>query len=204
MIGRLKGVLLEKHLPDLLIDVKGVGYELQAPMTTFYTLPERGEEIILYTHFIVREDTQQLYGFAKLAERALFRLLIKVNGVGPKLALAILSNFEPDGFVHCIANNDENMLVRIPGVGRKTAQRLILDMKDKVKDWYAGDLNERTFTTSSTVSNVSGKSNQSQEAISALIALGYKPQEASQAVNKIMKDDLTAEQMIRLALQCFI
>lgn len=199
MIGRLRGKLLEKQPPELLLDVNGVGYEIHAPMTTFYKLPDLEQEVILYTQFIVREDAQLLYGFATLQDRALFRELIKVNGVGPKLALTVLSNFEPNAFVQCILCNDEAALVRIPGVGKKTAQRLMVEMQDRLKNWYETHTTENT-TPIDTALNFS---NPSKEAISALVALGYKPQEASRVVSKLKQDDLSSEQMIRLALQHF-
>lgn len=201
MIGRLRGRLLEKKPPELLIETGGIAYEIQAPMTTFYCLPVVGEETILYTHLVVREDQHQLFGFAKQEERSLFRLLIKVNGVGPKLALTVLSNFEPNDFVQCILKEDENALVRIPGIGKKTAQRLLLDMRDRVADWFtdktSASQTEIAITLKPTPFNFI------EEAISALVSLGYKPQEASRAVHKIKQDDLSCEQLIRLALQSF-
>ena len=132
MIGRLSGVLLEKNPPSLLIDVQGVGYELDAPMSTFYALPETGDAIALFTHLLVREDAQLLYGFASRHERTLFRSLLKVNGVGAKVALAILSGMSNDEFVNCVANKDVAALVRVPGIGKKTAERLLVELQDKV------------------------------------------------------------------------
>lgn len=202
MIGRLSGKLLEKQAPELLIDVCGIGYEVQAPMTTFYGLPDIGNEVILYTHFVVREDAQQLYGFAKKQDREVFRLLIKVNGIGPKLALTILSNFEANDFMQCILNENEHALIRIPGIGQKTAGRLILDMRDRVKNWFTDSIHQTTFQIDTqTMPNT--YAHPTQEAIGALITLGYKPQEATRAISKIKQDDLTCEQMIRLALQSF-
>ena len=132
MIGSLRGRLIVKQPPQLLIEVGGVGYELEAPMSTFYALPATGEEIRLLTHLVVREDAQVLYGFVREEERRLFRLLIKVSGVGPKIALAILSGSDADAFASCIAAGDTASLIRIPGVGRKTAERLILELRDRV------------------------------------------------------------------------
>ena len=132
MIGRLRGILLEKQPPNLLIDVNGVGYEVQASMTSFYQLPEIGKEINLFTHFVVREDAQLLYGFIDESERAMFRQLIKVSGVGPKLALAILSGMSVANLTQCIDARDPQRLVKIPGVGKKIAARLIIEMKDKL------------------------------------------------------------------------
>ena len=126
MIGRIRGTLLEKQAPELLVDVQGVGYEIQVSLTTYFSLPAPGEAVTLHTHFVVREDAQQLFGFATLAERGLFRALVKVTGVGPKMALAILSGMTPAEFARCVAGNDVNTLVRLPGVGRKTAERLVV------------------------------------------------------------------------------
>ena len=135
MIGRLRGILLEKQAPDLLIEVAGVGYEVQLPLTSFYQLPATGEEATIYTHFVVREDAQLLYGFVNLNERALFRQLIKANGVGPKLALTILSGMTAQQFVRCVQLDDVSTLVKLPGVGKKTAERLVIEMRDRLKDW---------------------------------------------------------------------
>ena len=140
MIGRLRGILLEKQPPEVLLDVSGVGYEIQLPMSSFYSLPELGLEAIIYTHFVVREDAQLLYGFADKHERAMFRELIKVNGVGPKLALAILSGMSANQFVQCIHNDAVTTLVKLPGVGKKTAERLVVEMKDRLKNWSGADL----------------------------------------------------------------
>ena len=134
MIGRLKGRLLEKKAPGLLIDVNGVGYELEAPMTTFYDLPKVGDELVIYTHLVVREDAQSLYGFMKESDRALFRSLIKVSGVGAKLALALLSGISTQDFIKTIRSNDIATLTRIPGVGKKTAERLVIEMRDRIKE----------------------------------------------------------------------
>lgn len=199
MIGWLKGRLLEKHAPELLIDVNGVGYEVQAPMTTFYKLPESGE-IELYTHFVVREDAQLLYGFATKDERSLFRSLIKVNGVGPKVALTILSSIEPQAFVACVQNNDVTTLVKIPGIGKKTAERLLVEMRDRLKDWYAeGDTR---LSGENVVIKISAANVILREAESALIALGYKPVEAAKMIASVNTDEMqTAEALIRAALK---
>lgn len=199
MIGRLRGILLEKQPPNLLIDVNGVGYELSAPMSSFYQLPEIGREVILHTHLIIREDAHLLFGFYQLRERALFRELIKVNGVGPKLALAILSSMEANAFVQCIMNHDSTSLVRVPGVGKKTAERLVIEMHDRLKDWEAtgevilNDLIEQP--------KLAPAKQALQDALSALVALGYKPQEASRAINRVPMEGLSSEQIIRKALQ---
>ncbi len=202
MIGRLCGILIEK-LPSqsqLLIDISGVGYEVNAPMSTFYKLPETGEEITLHTHLVVREDAQQLYGFHAIAERALFRTLIKVNGVGAKLALTILSGITTDEFVRCVVNDDSASLKRLPGVGQKTAERLIVEMRDRLTDWHT-EISNLDSTTEATPVDLSKIKSATQDAISALIALGYKPQIASRAVSKIYQEGLTSEELIRLALK---
>lgn len=191
MIGRLQGILLEKQAPSLLIDVNGVSYEIEAPMSTFYHLPEVGQQLILHTHFVVREDYQALYGFYHLSERKLFRSLIKVNGVGPKLALTILSGISPDDFVMCVINEDTSRLTGLPGIGKKTAERLLVEMRDRLKDWQSQTSSTSAKTKPTQVSD---------EAITALIALGYKPQEASRRVSQVAEDKMTVEQIIKAAL----
>lgn len=197
MIGRLRGTLLEKQPPHLLIDVQGVAYELQASMQTFYRLPEMNEPIVLHTHFSVREDAQQLYGFFDERERILFRALIKVNGVGPKLALTILSSITPDEFVDCVMHQQSTRLTQLPGVGKKTAERLIVEMRDRLADWQSQPPPIGTTPTS----NAQSSHKQLQDAISALVALGYKPQEASRALQSIDTEITTVENMIRFALK---
>jgi len=201
MIGRIKGELIDKQPPQLLIDVNGVGYELNAPMTTFYQLPEVGQQVVLHTHFVVREDAQLLYGFASLQDRVLFRSLIKVNGVGPKLALTILSGIETDAFVACVHDGDTAALVKLPGVGKKTAERLIIEMRDRLKDWQVSDASSSSL--GSNVVSLSGvdKVSARQEAESALMALGYKPQQASKAVALVVEEGLSSEELIRRALK---
>ncbi len=196
MIGRLHGILLEKQPPQLLLNVGGVGYEISAPMTTFYELPETGNEITLHTHLAVREDAHVLYGFLREQDRLLFRTLIKVSGVGPKLALAILSGMSADEFVGCVQNGDSALLTRLPGVGKKTAERLVVELKDRLKDWQGTTLTAE-ISTSRTVS----VSDALKDAISALVSLGYKPQEASRMVSQLESDGLASEELIRLALK---
>lgn len=197
MIGRLRGIILEKKAPDLLVEVQGVSYELQASMYSFYRLPAVGQEVMLHTHLVVREDAHLLYGFFALPERALFRGLIKVSGVGPKVALAILSGIEPDTFVASVMQNNTDTLVRIPGIGKKTAERLIIEMRDRLKDWKA-ESGER-------MSPIPLQEDQpSQEAISALLALGYKPNEARQAVAVAAKEHQSSEAIIRQALRSMV
>lgn len=202
MIGRLKGILLTKQPPTLLLDVNGVGYEVDAPMTTFYQLPDVNQEVILHTHLVVREDVQQLCGFATEAERSMFRSLIKINGVGPKLALSILSAISADDFARCIQDNDTTTLVKLPGVGKKTAERLVIEMRDKLKDWHT-DPASNTKTLAGMI-DIVHQANPVEEAVSALIALGYKPPQASRMVTQIDSRDLSSEEIIRDALKASI
>ncbi len=199
MISQLRGLILEKLPPQLIIDVNGVGYEVDAPMSTFYRLPDVGQEVILLTHFVVREDAHHLYGFATNEERTLFRTLLKVNGVGPRLALTILSSIEPLEFVHCIINNDMQRLVRLPGIGKKTAERLVIEMRDKLAAWEQASPVEMNLLATQTEKN--SRHQIVQDALSALVALGYKPQEASRAVAKIDDGALSSEDIIRRALR---
>ncbi len=197
MIGQLRGKLLEKQPPELLLDVQGVGYELLAPMTTFYRLPDLGAEVTLFTHLSVSETAQQLYGFIERRDRALFRNLIKVNGVGPKLAVAILSGMDADAFVRCVHEGNSTALVKLPGVGRKTAERLLIEMRDRLKDWAGAT------TTDTVVTTTAPGSDQSGEAEHALIALGYKPTEASRMISAALRQQpgASSEELIRLALR---
>lgn len=200
MIGRLRGTLLEKQAPRLLLDVQGVGYEVEAPMTTFYDLPAVGSEVVLFTHLAVREDAHTLYGFGRAQDRKLFRSLIKVNGVGAKLALTILSGMDASAFVHCVQEKDTASLVRLPGVGKKTAERLVVEMVDRLDDWQPADM----------PAAVAGRSleptapNPVEEAVGALVALGYKPPDASRMVRAVDCADLPAEEIIRLSLQATV
>ncbi|MGZ8227477.1 MAG: Holliday junction branch migration protein RuvA, partial [Methylococcaceae bacterium] len=181
MIGFLRGKLVYKAPPMLVLDVQGVGYEIEAPMTTFYDLPALGVEIILHTHLVVREDAHILFGFSTEADRVMFRTLIKVNGVGPKLALTILSGQSAEEFHRCIYNNDTQALVRLPGVGKKTAERLIIEMRDRLPD--LPDLGDSSISGAAIVSPA--LNNPKQEAISALCSLGYKPLDAGKMVQHI-------------------
>ncbi len=208
MIGRLTGILAEKQPPLLLLEVQGVGYEVQAPMTTFYRLPDLGGEVTLHTHFSVSENLQQLFGFADKRDRQLFRALIKVNGVGPKLALGILSGMEADDFVRCVSEDNTAALVRVPGVGKKTAERLVVEMRDRIKDWNAAASPVGEVVVENTpVAGFGRESDRVAEAESALVALGYKPAEAAKLVANILKkqdngtETLRSEDMIRLALR---
>ena len=186
MIGFLRGILLEKEAPNLTIDINGIGYEVQVPTNNFHLLPQTNKEISLHIHFVTREDGQFLYGFIDKEQKSLFRSLIKVNGVGPKMALAILSAMEPGTFAHHVLNNDPAALESIPGVGAKTARRLIIDMKDKV-------------TKSNNINIKVG--DEMSDAISALIALGYKQHEASKALTKHKDKGVSSDELVRLALK---
>lgn len=200
MIGRLKGILLEKHPPHLLVDVQGVGYDLLAPMTTFYQLPEVGSTVVLHTHFSVSETAQQLFAFVSLEDRALFRQLIKVSNVGPKMALGIMSGMDSAEFVRSVMSNNLNALVQLPGVGKKTAERLVVEMRDRLRDW-SGPVGAETAAV---VKAVAGPQNQMLvDAESALIALGYKPTEAAKAINAVLAEQPVerSEDLIRLALR---
>ncbi|GGK61081.1 Holliday junction branch migration protein RuvA [Amphritea balenae] len=207
MIGRLKGELLEKHPPQLVLDVNGVGYEVDASMNTFYRLPKTGATVTLHTHMVVREDAQLLYGFYERSERSLFRTLIKVNGVGPKLALTILSGISVNEFVQSVNHQDTAALVRLPGVGKKTAERLIIEMKDKLKDFQISDADEFTLTDDlGSAPLVSGADNRA-EAESALVALGYKPVQATKAISQAEKAlgmGAASEELIRAALKSMV
>ena len=198
MIGQIRGIILEKQPPQLLVDVQGVGYEIDAPMGTFYQLPEVGKEVRLFTHFVVREDAQLLYGFYTRDERLLFRALLKVNGIGPRSALTILSSTAPEEFVRCVLNNDTATLVRVPGIGKKTAERLIIEMRDKLSDWYKAKPADGVMQP---LHEQSGRHQTIQDAISALIALGYKQQEANRAVAKMDDGNATSEELIRRSLR---
>lgn len=188
MIGRLNGILLEKAPPLILIDCNGVGYECEVPMSTFYNLPAIGEKVVMLTHFVVREDAQLLYGFGSDQERATFRQLLKVNGIGAKSALSILSGLSIDDLVQAVAMQDAAMLTRVPGVGKKTAERLLLELKDK-------------FTVAGlTASNSNQPKSASSDVLNALISLGYNEREALAAV-KLLPADATVAEGIKLALK---
>jgi len=200
MIGRLAGTLIQKSPPLLMIDIQGVGYEVQAPMSTFYQLPELEQPVVLLIHMVVREDAQLLYGFASESERRLFKTLIKVNGVGPKLALAILSGISVAEFVQVINDNDETGLIRLPGIGKKTAQRLIVEMKDRLSDWQIESTSVQETTSTGAEQSLS-QQDIIKEATSALISLGYKPAEATRMISRIDKQDQTTESLIKYALR---
>jgi Holliday junction DNA helicase RuvA len=190
MIGRLTGILLEKKPPQVVLDVGGVGYELDVPMSTFYNLPELGQKLVLYTHLSVREDAHLLYGFGSEAERALFRQLLKVNGVGPKLALSVLSGLSVEQLQNAVSQQEVGVLTRIPGIGKRTAERLILELKDKLGP---------ALVTSSTAPG-GAASNARRDLSDALLALGYSEREAARALDKV-PTDAPLEEGIRTALK---
>lgn len=211
MIGRLSGIIVEKLPPEILIECAGVGYEVTMPMTSIYGLSEVNEKAIIYTHFVVREDAQLLYGFANKTERKLFRLLIKVNGVGPKLALAVLSAMSADQFVSCVRHDDISGIVKIPGVGKKTAERLLIEMRDRLKDWQVSPTpatdamplqleSEQTFISSLNDNAYSNKG----DATNALISLGYKQVQADKAVKAVYTEGMSSEDIIRFALKSML
>ncbi len=197
MIGYLRGRLAAKHPPQLVVDVGGVGYELEAPMSTFYGLPATGTEVNLFTHLVVREDAHILFGFATERERRLFRELLKVSNVGPKLALALLSGMNVESFLACIEAQDVDSLVRIPGVGRKTGERLVVEMRDRIKAFgqLAGVVPAVAGMTAESAAGPQG------EAFSALVALGYKPAEVVRLLKNVDESAKTTEEIIRRALQ---
>lgn len=196
MIGFLRGRLAAKHPPQLLIDVGGVGYEVEAPMSTFYGLPATGADVSLFTHLVVREDAHVLFAFGTERERRLFRELIKVSNVGPKLALSLLSGMSVDNFLMCIEAQDADTLVRIPGVGRKTAERLLIEMKDRIKN--LSGLASIAPPAGGVVNSGAGAQS---EAFSALVALGYKPAEVTRLLKAVDPSVQTVEELIRGALQ---
>jgi Holliday junction DNA helicase RuvA len=197
VIGLLRGKILSKQPPRLLIDVQGVGYEVDAPMTTFYDLPGTGEEVTLFTHLAVREDAHTLYGFARASDRELFRSLLKVNGVGARLALTILSGMAPGEFVQCVQEDNSAALVRLPGVGKKTAERLIIELRDRLEGVAAVPAAAGGAAPATADSPV-------EDAVSALVGLGYKAQEASRMVRAIDSGELSSEEIIRTALQATV
>jgi Holliday junction DNA helicase RuvA len=188
MIGRLTGILLEKQPPQVLLDVGGVGYEIDVPMSSFYNLPAIGERVTLVTHFVVREDAQQLYGFLSLKERVAFRELIRISGVGPKLALSVLSGMSADELAQCIVLQDAAQLTRVPGIGKKTAERLLLELKGRLADALPQ------------VGGVSASAGVAHDALGALLALGYSDKEALPAL-KQLPEGLSLEESIRQALK---
>lgn len=198
MIGRIKGTLVAKEPPMIMVDVNGVGYEIEVPVRVLFDLPEINTEVTIITHMIVREDAQLLCGFNNYQQRDLFRKLLKVSGIGAKSALAVLSTMSTAEFVAMIQSQDVNAIVKIPGVGKKTAQRLILEMRDKLGDVAEGDIS----FPGATASNLNNMPATAQsEALIALQSLGFKPQEVNMLIKNIAKDGMSAEEIIRLCLQ---
>jgi Holliday junction DNA helicase RuvA len=194
MIGWLNGQIADKHQPGkFVIDVNGVGYDVETSLNTFFQIDGQNKSVGLHIHTVVREDALLLYGFLEKEERALFRALIKVNGVGPKLAMAILSSISPNEFIQCIQQENSALLTKLPGIGKKTAERLVVEMRDSIKQFSQNSL-ELSYKPINTIRS-------QDEAISALEALGYKSQEASKVVNKIDNGVKSCEQLIREALQ---
>ena len=189
MIGRLSGILLEKNPPQILLDVGGIGYEVNVPMSTFYNLPKLGEKVALFTQLIVREDAHLLYGFGTEAERATFKQLLKVSGVGPKVGLAVLSGMSVNDLAEAVATQESGRLTRVPGIGKKTAERLLLELKDKLK-----------VDVHITVGGVEAKPTIAADILNALISLGYNEKEALYAIRELPKD-VAVSDGIRQALK---
>jgi len=204
LIGQIRGILIEKKPPEILVDVRGITYEIQVPMSTLYQLPDVGQEVELHTHFVVRDDAQLLYGFCHTKDKTLFRSLIRVNGVGPRMALVILSGMEPDEFVRVVRNNDVTAMVNMPGIGKKTAERLIVEMRDRLSEWQASEGAGSAPETQDSASTIKVFS---KDAEAALIGLGYKPQQAARAIAQVLKDNLEitdSEELIRLSLKSIV
>ena len=197
MIGRIQGTLLEKTPPLILVDVQGVGYELEAPLSTFARLPELGQPVTLHTHLIVREDAHVLCGFISEDERRLFRLLIKVNSVGAKMALGILSGMSTNDFIRCVQEKNTTALTRLPGVGKKTAERLIIEMRDRLADIELPGV----ITVAGKEVPLAVANDATRDAISALVSLGYKPQEASKLLQNIDTEGQDMQAILRAALK---
>ena len=200
MIGRLRGEVVQKQAPHLLLDVQGVGYELETPLSTFFSLPETGQSVTLFTHLAIREDAHVLYAFATESERALFRSLLKVNGVGAKMALGILSGMSAEAFARCVESEDVASLVRLPGIGRKTAERLIVEMRDRL-----AKLGDQIGTTAAaSAAHPARPHTAKSDALAALVALGYKPQDADRMIKAVATDEMDSEALIRAALQSMV
>ena len=199
MIGQIKGRLIEKNAPEILVDVGGITYEILVPMSTLYQLPDLGGMVHLHTHFSVREDAQILYGFFDAESKRMFRSLVRVNGVGPKLALGILSGMSVDDFVQTVKRNDSDSMVKMPGIGKKTAERLIIEMRDKLSEWDSTDASsDLTHTLRSTFI---------KDAEIAMVSLGYKPQQAARAISQVLKNNPEiddSEELIRFSLKSMV
>ena len=199
MLGSVRGGIASKTPPQLMVDVGGLGYELEAPMSTFFHLPAVGQEVSLLTHLVVREDAHVLYAFATEGERRLFRSLIKVSGVGPKIALALLSGISVEAFSRCVVNEDITALTKVPGIGRKTAERLVVEMRDRLGDPAASSDGAGGAVGGGVSIPVSA--NPESEAYAALVSLGYRPAEATRLLKAIGPGTHSTEELIRRALQ---
>ena len=200
MIGQIEGTIIEKNPPEILVEVAGITYEILVPMSTLYQLPESGELVRLHTHFSVREDAQTLYGFFDAETKKMFRSLVRVNGVGPKMALGILSGMSVEDFVQAVRNNDSEAMIRMPGIGKKTAERLMIEMRDKIIEWGSDD------NVGSDLSS-QAKSSFTKDAEIAMINLGYKPQQAARAIAQVLKvnpEINDSEELIRFSLKSMI
>jgi len=195
MIGQIKGQIISKNPPEVLLEVGGIGYELLCPMSTFYQLDNSSEDTLLYTHLSIKEDSHTLFGFISKDEKNMFRELIRVNGVGPKVALAILSHLSVSSLVDCIMSEDADLLAKTPGIGKKTALKLIVELQDRL------DKVELVNASTSTMGHKTSYNPNAKQALAALQSLGFKTKEANKMVSKIEDKDLTTEQLIRLALQ---
>ena len=201
MIGRIRGILIEKQPTDIQVEVAGIAYEVQVPMSTLFKLPEVGDAVTLHTHFVVREDAQQLFGFIEVKDKTLFRTLIKVNGVGPKMALGILSSVDSDALVGLVLSNDIAALVAMPGIGKKTAERLVIELRDKIKDWESAGGSAAVTGAKASSPNAASAA---REAETALVSLGYKLPQAARAIAAVQKDrpeSVSSEELIRFALK---
>ncbi|KZY36430.1 MULTISPECIES: Holliday junction branch migration protein RuvA [unclassified Oleiphilus] len=198
MIGKLLGIVEEKGAQSVLLNVSGICYEVEVPISTSFSLPEAGASVSLYTHFVVREDAQLLYGFLNKKDRDMFRVLIKVNGVGPKLGITILSGLDSASLARCVADDDVSTLVKLPGIGKKTAERLLIELRDKVKGLVpeGGDVSISELDMPlARVSDIEG------EAEAALISLGYKPQDAAKSIKSVRHEGQTLESLLKAALK---
>lgn len=199
MIGKIIGLIEEKTTQHVLINVHGLCYEVDVPLTTAFSLPEIGKQVSLFTHFVVREDAQLLYGFLNKKDRDMFRVLIKVNGVGPKLGITILSGLDSVALARCVIHDEVSTLVKLPGIGKKTAERLLIELRDKVKNL---DIESGEGEVAQTA--ISFNASVQDEAESALVALGYKPQDAAKMIKSVKTDNQTLEELIKSALKNMI
>lgn len=200
MISKIIGFIEEKTTHSVLINLNGLCYELEIPITTSFSLPEKGQKVELFTHFVVREDAQLLYGFLSKQDRDMFRVLIKVNGVGPKLGIAILSGLDSTALSKCVLNDEVSTLVKLPGIGKKTAERLLIELRDKVKDLGENVNNEGELAQAP----MSYETSIQEEAESALVSLGYRPQDAAKAIKQAKHADQSLESLIKVALKSMI